>query len=261
MQIELTFMLKAEFGKIVMDCTDYVKINLAEGIIQVDEVVMKFTTEILSVMELDQPTPKPPKDEPVNLHLTEYPQNVLRIPNATESTTDAAQYMLWKGVKQYNLCGEFCVAYCMRDETATDNIDDFLAYWEATDLKWWQTIFRRGLARTTGIYDLNQMLKAYKVSTPRPDFAKLNRTFDAFEEKLKTAQAIVGVKIDHTGYLVGSGIPHWVVLEQIEVINDQHAIVSIYNPFTNNVEPYSWREFMTSTGSYKQGIWIDRVAR
>jgi hypothetical protein len=69
----------------------------------------------------------------------------------------------------------------------------------------------------------------------------------------------VGVNIDSTGYLVGSGIRHWEVLESIEIIDDNHAIIKLYNPYTNNEESYSWREFMTSTGAYKQGVWVPRV--
>lgn len=184
-----------------------------------------------------------------------YPSSVLKIPNATPETRDAAQYMFRHGRKQYNLCGEFCVAYCARDETGSNDIDEFLNYWEAKDLKWYQTVFKNGLSRTTGIYDLKIMLDAYEAEYIPLNIGSYPLGYLAMLEKY---QLIVGVSIDHTGYLVGLGIRHWVVLERILVIDNNHAICDVYNPFTNAMEAYSWREIMTSTGSYKQGIWIER---
>ncbi len=189
-----------------------------------------------------------------------YPNNVLNIPNATPETKDAAQYMIYKGRKQYNLCGEFCVAYIMQDEAFTNNIDEFLNYWEAVDLKWYQTLFKNGLARTTGIYDLEKMIKPYYLLEPFyfKQLAGIKTDVYSLGSMLDYHQAIVGVKIDSHGYLVGSGTPHWVVLDKINVIDQYHAIIDIYNPYTNAMEPYTYRELMISTGSYKQGLWIER---
>lgn len=190
--------------------------------------------------------------------MTYYSDTVLSIPNATPETTDAAQYMYRHGKKQFNLCGEFSVAFCAKDHFQNDNIEDFLDYWQAKQLKWYQSVFYNGLSRTTGIYDLEVMLKEYGYDVPAQRFATVPMTPDAVANKLVGFQAIVGVKIDWTGYLVGSGIAHWVALDRINVIDKNHAIVDIYNPYTNRKEPYSWREFMTSTGSYKNGIWVKR---
>ena len=186
-----------------------------------------------------------------------FPANVLTIPHATESQTDAAQYMIRHKQKQFNLCGQFCVAYCMSDNTHSNNIDEFLDYWEARELKWYQSVFRNGIGRTTGIYDLEKMLGAYGIQTPcEPIYRMIDPYF--FDDKLRSHQAIIGVQIDHTGYLVGKGIPHWVVLEDLNVVDRLHAVCAIYNPFTNNMEPYSWRELMLSTGAYKQGLLVER---
>lgn len=191
----------------------------------------------------------------------EFLNNVLKIPNATESLTDAAQYMIRHGRKQYNLCGEFCVAYCMQDEAHTDNIEEFLNYWEAHELKWYRSVFQGGLARTTGIYDLEKMLSAYGVETPCKRLTEWPVKPISFEAALQDQQAIVGVQIDHTGYLVGRGIAHWEVLESVQAIDAQHAICKLYNPFTNAIRPYTWRELMTATGAYKQGIWVERFGK
>jgi len=101
------------------------------------------------------------------------------------------------------------------------------------------------------------MLSSYGFDTPFGRFNASNMIPEYIAEVLKEYQAIVGVQIDYTGYLVGKGIPHWVVLDRVQVMNNR-AIVDIYNPYTNSIEPYSWRELMTSTGAYKQGLWIER---
>lgn len=185
-----------------------------------------------------------------------YPDSVLKIPNATPETKDAAQYMLHRGRKQYNLCGEFCVAYCMQDDACTNNIDEFLAYWEAKETKWYNSLFKDKLARTTGVYDLNKMLGAYGAKS-----MPLNLPIKpiAFLAMLDKYQLILGVSIDYTGYLVGQGIRHWEVLERIMVVDERHAICDLYNPFTNAMEPYSWKELTTSMGPYKQGLWVERI--
>lgn len=184
---------------------------------------------------------------------------ILKIPNATSDEKDAAQYMFRHGRKQYNLCGEFCVAYIAQDVAHTDNIDDFLDYWQSKNLTLYQSLFKNGLARTTGIYDLERLLGEYDYPLPCLRFSNVPVTPIAIYEMLKNYQAIVGVQIDYTGYLVGRGIPHWIVIESIEISDSNHAIINIYNPFDNLINPYSWRELMTSTGAYKHGIWVKRV--
>jgi hypothetical protein len=186
-----------------------------------------------------------------------YPNNVLQIPNATPETKDAAQYIMRHGRKQWNLCGEFCVAFCMRDEYGSDNIEDYLNYWQAKTPSLYNSLFYNGLGRTTGIYDLTNMLTAYGTIGILP-FNKVIMSPYVVQAQLEQYQAIVGVQIDYSGYLVGKGIPHWIVLDNIMVIDDTHAIVDIFNPYTNAHEPYSWKELMTSTGAYKQGLWVER---
>lgn len=189
-----------------------------------------------------------------------YPKNVLKIPNATPDTKDAAQYMFRNGRKQWNLCGEFCVAYCTKDNAHTSNIDDFLDYWQAKDLTLYQSLFKNGLSRTTGLSDLEKMLADYGYTIPLPRLSTLPFpiTPTDMEATLGTFDIILGVQIDNYGYLVGKGIPHWAVLSGVMPVDNLHALCDIYNPFTNSIEPYSWRELMTSTGSYKQGLLVRR---
>lgn len=182
-----------------------------------------------------------------------YLDNVLSIPHATPQDSDAAQYMYRHGRKQFNLCGHFSVAYCV----GAQNISAFLDSIQASIPKWYAGAFPNGTSRTTSLYDLNIMLKEYGY-TPNPKFNSIPLTTADVHNQLITHRAIIGVHIDVWGYLVGSGIPHWCVLDEIEVINGQYAICNIYNPYINKTRPFSWREVMTSTGIYKQGLWVSR---
>jgi len=188
---------------------------------------------------------------------SDYPTNVFSIPNHIEKSP--AQYMYRKGVKQYNLCGEFSVAFCMQDKSHTNTIDDFLDYWQSKDLTLYQSLFKNGLSRTTGINDLERMLSDYGIMTPCQRFSPVSPILDFIASKLDDYNAIIGVQIDYNGYCVGKGINHWVVLTKLSVVDNLHAIAKIYNPFTNNYECYSWKEIMTSTGAYKQGIYVPKV--
>lgn len=188
-----------------------------------------------------------------------YKHRVLEIPSATPEETDASQYIIRHGRKQFNICGEMAVAYVTQDTANTSNIDDFLDYWQVKDLSLYQSLFKNGLARTTGVYDLDRMLADYDYKTPSLRFGEVPIAPLSVKEMLYNYQAIVGVQIDHTGYLVGRGIPHWIVLEDMDIIDSTHSIVKIYNPYTNAEEPFSWRELMNSTGVYKNGIWVRRI--
>lgn len=182
-----------------------------------------------------------------------YQDNVLEIPHATPQENDAAQFMYRHGKKQVNLCGHMSVAYCV----GAKNISAFLDSIQANMPKWYASAFPNGVSRTTSLYDLNLMLKEYGYQ-PTLKFNYIPLTTIDVHNQLVTHRAILGVKIDVWGYLVGSGIPHWVVLDEIEVINGQYAICNIYNPYINKTRPFSWREVMTSTGAYKQGLWVRR---
>ncbi len=183
-----------------------------------------------------------------------YNVDVIGIPSATQSKSDPAQFMTYKGVLQTNLCGHLSVAYCVGEPV----IDTLLQRIETEKPKLFASLFKSGKGRTTSIYDLTEMLLMYSKLMSSTSFAKTKMNPETLSKMLDTYRAIVGVQIDNSGYLVGKGIPHWVVLDRITAIDANHAICDIYNPYTNAMEPYSWRELMTSTGAYKQGIFVSR---
>lgn len=185
-----------------------------------------------------------------------YSNNILKIPSRIPGAK-VAQYMYRRGVKNYNLCGPFCVAYIMQDEAGMDDIDQFLDYWELNN-SWYKKVFTNNLGRKTGVYDLTRFIQSYDgVPDPIP-FNKIPLKAGAIGEMLSTHQAIIGVHIDYRGFPVGNGIPHWIVMDGIEIFDDDYSLVKVYNPFNNSERPISWQELKISTGPYKNGLWVER---
>lgn len=191
----------------------------------------------------------------------DHPQ-VVNIPHQTDSPQDAAQYMVWLNQVQYNLCGELCVCYI-----AHADLGAMLTDWKVKMQSVFNRIFYGGRSRTTGLPDLENMLSLFGYPAPSvrldaglrdPILERALVTPARMESMLQLHQAIVGVKIEsYLGRLKPSGIGHWVVLENVypHGINGGH--VEIYNPFTNQMEGYSWAEFTASMGA-PLGLWVAR---
>jgi hypothetical protein len=193
-------------------------------------------------------------------YVEEYPSAV-EIEHPTVNPQDAAQYTTWRGQIQYNLCGELCVAYIVEK-----SIETLLTEWEAKAPAAYKSVFVNGAARTTGIYDLESILKIYGYPVPLQTYAEGLRdpviaqtliTPGRLAKKLKTHYAIVGVSIDAaTGNLKTFGTAHWVVVERCIPDGDNHGWVELYNPFPNRTQIYSWMEFTSS--AMLRGAWIQR---
>ena len=182
------------------------------------------------------------------------PHNVVDMEGLqTASQQDAAQYIIYLGNVQYNLCGELCVCAIVGA-----GLGDFLKDWKAKPLSWYDRVFKGGKSRTTGIVELRDMASIYPCEMMNIQDALL----DPFSKRLllsprrlaffvdKGWQVIVGVRIEGTrGELRGSGIPHWVVVQDVKPTNVNRALVTIYNPFSNRAEEYSWHEFTQSVGA------------
>lgn len=182
---------------------------------------------------------------------------VLNIRSGTKSKSDASQYLFGNGTHvEYNLCGEMCVAFCC-DWTEFD-VEDWLADWMVKFHESYFKIFTKGgLARTTGIPDLNRMLETFEghaspASTIQEELydSDLKRplmTPARLVRILQNHRIIIGCTIEgQFGQLKPTGIPHWVVVDHVNPIA-RGGLVSIYNPFGNTIEYYSWNEFVGST--------------
>jgi hypothetical protein len=192
----------------------------------------------------------------------EFPPHVVSIQSPTINPNDAAQYMVWRGKTQYNLCGELCVCYI-----AGDDIEAMLSKWEAKAISFYQRVFGSGMARGTNTAELDSMLSSYGYPTPStrldtglrdPLLGRPVVTPGRMAEMLSTHRAIVGVKISKsTGDLRTSGILHWVVIEDVTPDGINRGWVELYNPFPNRMQRYSWTEFVASMGA-PYGIWVRR---
>lgn len=186
---------------------------------------------------------------------------IVHIPHQTENPQDAAQYMVWLNRVQYNLCGELCVCHLAHCDLGT-----MLEEWEAKAPSIYNNVFYGGRARTTGLPDLRSMLSIFGYSElptladglRDPVLERALVTPQRMEKMLQEHQAIVGVRIEtYLGRLKPSGVGHWVVLNNVYPHGINGGAVEIYNPFSNQMEGYSWAEFTASMGA-PLGLWVKR---
>ena len=175
----------------------------------------------------------------------------------TPNPNDAAQDLVYLGGVQYNLCGEFCVAY-----VAGDSIEHFLAQWQPKSPSIFNRVFSGGRSRPTGAGDVQDMLSVYglhgqDVSGLLYDMVKggvlLSPGRMAAISQL--FRIIVGVKIDGlTGNLRGQGVGHWVCIEKVIPDGNGRGWVEFYNPFPNQVQREPWATFVGSMGTQPYGL-------
>jgi hypothetical protein len=177
----------------------------------------------------------------------------------------AAQYIDVDGKKKTRLCGEFCVAFILKE-----SINAVLERWKEVQPVLYATVVGANLG--TGTAHLETILKAYGYNT-KGDFAGFTSGLsDPFLKKclispgriakmLKTHFLVAGVNIDgRTGILKrGNDVPHWVVLDKLTPVGKNMGWMEIYNPFQNRWEEYSYREFTNAiVDGYWSGLWVKR---
>ena len=166
------------------------------------------------------------------------------------------QNIVWEGREKFNLCGQFCVAYIAQEKS----IEEFLRKWKGED----SATFNRILPgdRLTGSPDLTSMATVYDFNvnfySVMNDVVLGRVLFTPCRlEKLVSRNSfpILGVKIDkNTGNIQSSGIGHWVVITDILPYGINRAVVTVYNPYVNQLQTYSWKEIENSIGYAPQGI-------
>lgn len=196
--------------------------------------------------------------------VTEKYSPVLTVPFQTVNPQDAAQYMVYLSNVQYNLCGEFCVVYCVAPDMP---VDAFLEGWKVKAPSFFNRIFNGGKSRGTDLGDLDSMLAAlgreipsarYNVALRDPVLGRPIVTPERVKALLEDNFIISSCHISGlTGSLRGSGILHWVVLESIEIEDVGRARVTLYNPFVNKLQEYSWAELVGSMGQ-PYGVLVER---
>jgi hypothetical protein len=187
----------------------------------------------------------------------------------------AAQYIDVEGKKKTNLCGEFCVAFLVKD-----SINAVLEKWKNDQPLLYGDIVVNN--KPTGPHDLITILKSYGYNNEGDIIGFSAVLGDPYNKQylpspgriakmLQTHFLIAGVNIDgRTGKLKPSaGVPHWVVVDKITPIGrnagGNGGWVELYNPFSNDWEEYSYNEFTASIGPQARdygagwtGLWVKR---
>jgi hypothetical protein len=176
---------------------------------------------------------------------------MIDIENKTTSDQDMAQYMIWEGNVQYNLCGELAICHVF-DRSLKELLDG----WKAKSPTVYNRIFYGGRSRTTGIPDLLDMAAAlgeFQHMTTTEAFmdSKSGRVLFSpariINWQREEWKLILGCKIGGPyGRLKASGIAHWISLVNVIPDGPENAVVTLYNSSSNRVETYSWYEFVSS---------------
>jgi hypothetical protein len=170
----------------------------------------------------------------------------------TINEQDAAQYVVWMDNVQYNLCGEMCICYAF-DEPLLGLLDS----WRAKSTGAFNRVFLGGKSRPTGVNDLQEMASLYSAEfMPLRMVMTDNLTRQILFTPGRLANCItdgympvVGVKIEGVrGELRSTGIPHWVAVKSVAPTGVNKGLVTIYNPFGNQIEQYDWHCFSQSVG-------------
>lgn len=155
---------------------------------------------------------------------------------------DGEQYVWWDTKKQYNMCGQICVA-----DILDIPLEEVLTKWKTLDVPFYKRVM--GSSGATNNDDLIRLLGLFGRSAQRLVLSKYTpRLFGELVNKSKGV--IVSVHLNtQTGALNGSGVLHWVRVIGVEPERLDMGHVLVYNPFGNAEEWYSWREFLATTRS------------
>lgn len=210
-----------------------------------------------------------------------FPAPEVEIANPTPEPNDAPQYMLVKGRKKFNMCGELCVAFVV-----CESIESVLTKWETAAPNFYKNILAGDSDKSTNAEDLRSILNIYGYSTDNGQLINfrtgLTDPLIGFEpsqgrvqQMLKTHSLIALVTINSYGKLitkpddtstkrgknrpvVEKGISHWITVDKLTPNGINAGRVEVYNPFHNRRQEYSFNEFVKSCSPGWSGWWVKR---
>lgn len=194
--------------------------------------------------------------------LNEYVQEsdeIVPIPSILRTLGGVAQYILWDGKIHHNLCGEFCATYL-----GSGRIEYFLARWADAYPKEYNTCVTQD--KPSGIPTVKTMLNVFGLEYKDVSECLTDKILGFFYSPERFRDVITqgwkllcGVKIGNEGKINTNGsIGHWVVLTSVEPLRNGDGLVTIYNPFSNRMQTYSYAEFIKSALSFGSltGLWV-----
>ena len=179
------------------------------------------------------------------------------IEDAKTAKRNAWQYLelhpvTGKKMIHHNLCGEFCAATLLGMDVLPMLSEWMKRYARAKNLLTVDT--------GTGLPDLLSMLAIAGKTGQTFQYSSSISQISPFmlRQTLRNGQkAIIGLGITSKGKVSPAGkIRHWVVLEDVEPVGTG-GWVRLYNPFFNQEEVYSYRDFLGSMGNFGIGMWVD----
>lgn len=177
-----------------------------------------------------------------------YAKDCVQIPDQTPDPRDAEQYFMWRGIKQTNICGEASAAYILKLP-----LQQILTTWQREKPTIWKSVFGAGKLRGTGYGELISIFEVFQCEaiglTAKLYDGVIGRaryTPAALQAACALGGVIAGVNIDYAGRLKPNGTPHWVVVTDVQPERAGYGLVTLYNPFPNRIEVYSWDEFLAS---------------
>lgn len=183
------------------------------------------------------------EDRFMEWYLQNMPNNIVDLsPIQTIEPYDGEQYVIWDGKKQYNMCGQICVASILGIP-----LEELLTQWKEKDPVFYKRIM--GGNGSTTSEDLIKLLGLFGRTSSRLTIPKY--TPRLFSELVReNVGVIVSVHLNTvTGALNGSGVLHWAKVLEVYPERLDMGQVLVYNPFGNAEEWYGWREFLATTRS------------
>lgn len=170
------------------------------------------------------------------------------------------QNIIWEGREKFNLCGQFCVTWIAEEVS----IEEFLRKWKAKDSRTFGRIVPGD--NVTNVNDLHSMIGvypgynavSYELTMTDPVLNRILFTPRRLQAQVSNSSfPILSVNINKsTGNIQSSGNGHWVVVTGVDPSGVNRAVVSVFNPYVNQFQQYSWKEIESSIGYVPLGTII-----
>ena len=172
----------------------------------------------------------------------------------TDDPNDAEQFVMWentsgKMIRCLNQCGEICVSRILNR-----SLSDVLTDWRDSGAWHYSHVFQ-GSEKDRGTDEAGlQSVLGISGAVSLEEYFDGIYTPYRFAEALRDNYIIYGVSINSaSGDLVtNKDVAHWVLIEEM-VVNGTNGLVTLFNPFDNEMQQESWRFLQLSAQAFSAG--------